>query len=978
MKNYLKNSRLLKSQIVQMTAVFVAILLLQCSSPTTPKKIGELGSLIVNPSSGIPGAMLSVSGLTDLNPDTETLSATIGGKTAPIIVGDSGEVLVSIPLFFDDSGFVTVPAEALDLVIIENGVILGEAKKTITVEALPKPTHSLEDITSSLETISAVFDTIISSFNFVPGVEEQYMVAFMTALDSLINSSDSLSLTSTVEGVNADSSLAFVTAILDANGVIEGLMNMAEQLQVISSSTVINSLNDKNTLLNLSSSPAVIPTLLTDQDLARRMQFYVIVKMFGATVISQTGQTYAETVGLLAGVLGIGGVATPYVTTVGAVLTLIDVVVNKIVVGALPAKIDKMTVVFADNTIQLGDTTEASVYILASNIPPYLTVNDLIGLAMTANGLTGSPSAVQSFKDVLKNTVNFFIGVMQATFAAYTAQHPELNLDPNVASLTPPMKWEAYIHDPNLVNCQSLTPSIVTGMNSSPNWQADDNNYGEGRVYVMPATGSQAMMLSLPPGFTYSGGAFGMDMTASETKSVWVKPELALLVDFANTITVGGANVLGLDAGYYDSQGNPHWEPNIDISLTVTDGAADVTNGVTDAQGHFSSIITIDSTAEIVTVHITATGDYDSQAETEVTAQRESGGQIAFICTKDGSVGLWAMNDDGSNLFKLASLDHLTTHPNGINLLSASPDGNYIALWGNVLNDPNAYPYYYSSQLYVCPSSENGILRKVGYGLNEVLLGGGYGFDEQIWFQNRDHTLLYNAFEKERLPNPSVMFAEDASTGSRVGLGPIPYDPISPNPDFPLNVMVSSAVSSSDGSRIAFGSGREGAENISICNADGSNQHIINSNIEGTQSIFWTKDNNYIVAVESVYANSVMLYPASGGIGMEIISSNGAVKGPVTFQNVNAFAYFNITDAPNNIPQGSIKIYSFEDNTIHNVISSVSTWDIALSPDDKNIVYANEAMNGDIFKVNLENGELTQLTFEGIGARKIVWYKKQQ
>ncbi len=955
--------------ILLVATVLAGSLLLRCSNPTI---VEETATLTVTPTSGVPGTALKVSGLTGLDATTDTLSATIGGQSAPVIISDSGQVLVSIPLFLDDSGVVVVPTAKLDLVLSENGMTLGEAKGAITVEALPAPTHSLADLTSSLTTISATLDTVLSAFNSTPGIEEQYTQAILKALDSLINSADPSSLASGANQINADSSLAYVTAVLDANGIIEEFMNMAAELQATSSSlattSVVNPLS-----LQRSASPTVIPTTLTDQDLARRMQFYVIVKMFGETVINETGQTFAETVGLAAGVIGISGTTVPYVAIVSAVLTLIDVVVNKIVVGALPATIDSMSVAFANNTISPGDTTEATVYILTSNLPAPLTAYDLVGLTMTAIGLTGSSTPVESFRDVLKNTVDFFLGIMQSTFAAYSTLHPELHLDINVATLTPPMKWEAYVNDPQLVKCQSLTPSIVTGMTSSPNWQADSVNYGEGRVYVMPATGAGALVLSLPPGFTYTGGAFGMDMTISRTISVWVAPKLALEIDFASTMTPGGANQLGLNAGYVTGSGSIEWSPDIEITLTVTDGTAETPYGFTDASGHFGSRIDIDSTADSVTVHISAIGDYDTQVDTLVKAYAEQNSVLAFICDKGGSVSLWKMNPDGSNLMQLTSLASQAENVHTVNFLQPSPDGLFLALGGRYFSDPYSYPTPYSPQSYIVNSA--GTLMRIGRDLKDIF-NSLQSSHKQMWVQDEAHTVLFSGYEPTRLHTPSTLFSEDASSGVRTGLGPTPYSPNSPNPDYPLNVDVFQPVSSPDGSRIAFFSGGEGTGNISVCNADGTNQHAIASlSGSGLHHLFWTSDGARVVAVLNSYASSVQVFPASGGASHEIISNAGAVYAPTMFHTANAFGYYALTGEVNYVPQGSIRYYSFEDNSVHIVMSRASAWDIAVSPNDKEIAYANMALGGDIFTVNTETGALKQLTFEDIGARQIVWYQ---
>ena len=93
------------SHVVVFALICVA-LLLRCSSPTT---VDDTVTLTVTPSSGAPGTALTVSGLNGLHTNTDTLTATIGGQAAPVIINDSGQVFVSIPLFLDDSGIVVVP-----------------------------------------------------------------------------------------------------------------------------------------------------------------------------------------------------------------------------------------------------------------------------------------------------------------------------------------------------------------------------------------------------------------------------------------------------------------------------------------------------------------------------------------------------------------------------------------------------------------------------------------------------------------------------------------------------------------------------------------------------------------------------------------------------------------------------------------------------------------------------------------------------
>ncbi len=596
-----------------------------CSNSAGPGR-DSIASLSVSPASGPPGTVVRITGYDASGAAPDRLSLSVGGRPAPVVV-DAGGLLAAVPLFVDSAGSAAPPAGALDLVLRRDGVVVGTAEGALTVEPLPPPTRSLREARSSLQAVAAALDTTIGAFITGAGTQEQYFVAVMAGLDSLVSGADSLSLGPALDALAADSALALVDAVLDAAGVLEGLEEMAVQLAQVSAGAAAGGAAGRwpggaaTRSMGGTPSRAAQTTRLLDQDLARRMQFYVVVQEFGSTVVSQTGATFGQTVGLVAAALGIA-VNVPHVAVVSVVLAFIDYVVNKMVVGALPAKIESMDLVLPTDTIAPGDTTTARISITAANVPPTLTLQELVSNVLTALGAAGSGGpSLDSFKDILENTANFFLGTMQGVIASYSAAHPELNLDVDLATTMPALSWTADIDDPHLVQCQSLTPSIVTGMTSSPNWRADSTRYGEGRIYAMPATGSEAVLITLPPGFSYSGGAFGLDATPTPTRSLWVMPNLVLTASLPSPIDPGGAAVLDCTAGYRRRDGTIDHHSGIDISLSVTGGTAEETSGTTDANGRFTTVIHADQPgATAIDVVVRADGAGGSHAEARANA----------------------------------------------------------------------------------------------------------------------------------------------------------------------------------------------------------------------------------------------------------------------------------------------------------------------------------------------------------------------
>ena len=97
----------------QATCLVIGTLVCGCSN--NPSGADGIATLTVYPASGPPGTVVRISGLDEAKLSGMGLEASIGGKTAPVIMGESGQLLAAVPLFLDASGRPAPPAGPQDV-----------------------------------------------------------------------------------------------------------------------------------------------------------------------------------------------------------------------------------------------------------------------------------------------------------------------------------------------------------------------------------------------------------------------------------------------------------------------------------------------------------------------------------------------------------------------------------------------------------------------------------------------------------------------------------------------------------------------------------------------------------------------------------------------------------------------------------------------------------------------------------------------
>jgi len=615
----------MKSNKSQLATLFIIVttamfLFVTCSddnpvTSTPPDYSSLLDNVVFVPDSGPPGTPVEIQNLSVL-PDAGFWSLTIGDETVPIIQTDSSYYTI-IPLIFSvtDTTWPIASVTPLDVSLILDSISVDTAFGKISVDSLAHADGAVDSLIQDfLHASDAIRDISISL-----GIDDTLLQATCMAMDEIIVSGDN-SLSAIIHGTSPIVGgealpVDLFSAILVSTGVSGMVSTWSDSLQIVQAGAA-----------KYQNSPKSLASIVDDEGLAYRMQMYSLLSGFSSQVIGQTALTWNK----FSAVLGCAGIAFPPLGFIEFIVSFVvaelDFIFNKIALALLPAEITEFKLGFLNHEINTGDTTEAIVYISAKNNPPNITPLDIVtqvinGMAL-ADWIHNLGSARRflpsNFDEIVQGVTTWYLGVINNVLGTYYNAPTMMDVS------LPDIRYDSVlIYNPGLIDLISPALSKIEPMSGSINGTAKDST---GKVGLMMATqtpGPHTLIHPVLASAGYAGGAFGDEHKTSNTDTVTVVADLALEVDFGNIITVGGANMLGVHAGYYNSDGNPHWADGVQINLSVSGGSASSTTGLTDASGFYSSLITIDPTADSVVVHVFAYGDYNSQHDTVVVAQTD-------------------------------------------------------------------------------------------------------------------------------------------------------------------------------------------------------------------------------------------------------------------------------------------------------------------------------------------------------------------
>lgn len=136
------------------------------------------------------------------------------------------------------------------------------------------------------------------------------------------------------------------------------------------------------------------------------MQYHDLLEQFGSTAVGGTATGWSEA----CTVMGLGlmvrsnPIVTGMTTVIGFGLNLIDFVLNKILLGTLPARITDFKLDFIDHQVALNDTTCALVSISLENDPPAITTVDILNQVLNFLSFTNFLRTAGLPEPVLNNT----------------------------------------------------------------------------------------------------------------------------------------------------------------------------------------------------------------------------------------------------------------------------------------------------------------------------------------------------------------------------------------------------------------------------------------------------------------------------------------------------------------------------------------------------------------------------------------------
>lgn len=477
-------------------------------------------ALTVSPQSGPPGTLLRLSGIDLEHDDLETVEAWLGNEPTLLLLSDDGTLHSGIPLYLGEADWPEPPATPQVLELRRGGQVIGRSTVELDVEPLqPAPGSTAEVVASLVEAVGS-FAEIVDLLPAHPETGRAVHDAALAMLRGVVDDGKS-SLQALLDGTipllaGTAASLELSDALLASSGALEFYEAYADQIRSAGAEAA----------LGVSAIASVCEEGGEDVDLACLMQIHTMLRDFAEVVIAPTASAYAHKAGIYFGFLALAGKAVPGSAIVGALLSVADFVMNKLVPGLLPSELTRFDLDIPDRELQVGDETQSTITVAATNAPPPISIADLAEGMLTAIGLGGYPKGIDEFRKVQLDVAQYAYGLFYMALRDAEAANPGTFPDLTDAHFRVPTEnWGPFdVDDPRLVTLFSFDMPVVEPLpeEAGLEWRAVD--LGEATVQARTrGPGARSTILrdgALCWGCTYHGGAFGLDSATSEADLV--------------------------------------------------------------------------------------------------------------------------------------------------------------------------------------------------------------------------------------------------------------------------------------------------------------------------------------------------------------------------------------------------------------------------------------------------------------------------
>lgn len=525
--------------LVGLMWVLASIGITACGStePTVPE-------VTLEASSGPAGSVLTVYGLDVDACPLRTSEIKVGGETAPAVLDGKGEVLMRLPLFYDeDLKWAAPPSGPQDVEIYCKGTLLTTLLAAITVTELQPAPGTTAAIVANYAQILSDYERLASVLAPEPGIQQQIFSASLGTLDVLLRGSEPESLPVLFESLAEEGPeiLAIMDAVYAAGHLDEAVAAFRSLLEEMSAHAVASEVGAPSgsalATAPLSASKAaihdwsdVIP--LSDLSLAKGMQAYVVLDSFSKDFVEQTAGGFSYWMDWLE----LFGVKSRVASVVGATLFFADFIMNKLVVSALPAKLKEIDLTILQTELQNSEVVACQFTVEAFNVPAQLSITNIKDLVLQVLGLASSDDApdpgevlewVDRLEKMLPDITKFALNMYERQLKEYAALNPGIfQFDRKLFAIVPDLKFLAIGETRELYELQPNESNVIHPLDSQLKWQASETHWGSAELYITPGAGPEDGFW----GSLYRGRAFGESSTRSNGVRVKVG-ELALVLE---------------------------------------------------------------------------------------------------------------------------------------------------------------------------------------------------------------------------------------------------------------------------------------------------------------------------------------------------------------------------------------------------------------------------------------------------------------
>ncbi len=503
----------------------------------------------------------------------------VGGETAPAVLNSKRELLIRLPLFYDeDTQWSAPPSGPQDVEIFCNGVRLTTLRAAITVTELPPAPGTTEAIIANYAQIVTHYERLVETLAPEPGIQQQLFRATFGALKELVSGTSEESLSVLLDELRQSEPEAL--ALLDAmhavgsanedTAAFRDLLEEMSTLAVASKAAAPAGTAPKALLPDIET-----PIYTSDVALAKGMQSYSILKSLSEDFIHDTAEDFAKVTGLLSALSAKFRLAE----IIDAVLFVLDYVMNKLVVSAFPATLDKIDLKMPVTELQNSEVTVSMFTLYASNVPASMTITDLTAGALNVLGvldLTGSVAAgeaaaawIKPFEEIMQGLAKFMLDRIGDGLKDYAALHPEgFDFDLELFDIVPELHFEAEGKTRELYVLEPTQRKVIRPLDDRLEWRASETLWGSAEVYVTGGPGPANGFW----GSLYSGAVFGESSTRSNGVLVTVGDVSLVLEKHHVTVLEGGSESVGVKL----SSGPAAEEDTVSVSVRKLAGDADI------------------------------------------------------------------------------------------------------------------------------------------------------------------------------------------------------------------------------------------------------------------------------------------------------------------------------------------------------------------------------------------------------------------